>query len=55
MEIETTKDLKDYSARVNRLVDEFESHIHAHLNEKYIESTKWSDKYFFHSVLLCDK
>ncbi|SEC10630.1 DUF1003 domain-containing protein [Paenibacillus sp. GP183] len=45
MEIETTEDLKDYSARVNQLVDEFESHIHAHLNEEYMKSTKWSDKF----------
>jgi uncharacterized membrane protein len=45
MEIETTKDLKDYSIRVNRLVDEFDTHIHKHINEEYIKSTKWSDKF----------
>lgn len=38
------KEVKDYGNRINRLVDEFESHIHSHLNEEYIKSTKWSDK-----------
>ncbi|WP_079413722.1 DUF1003 domain-containing protein [Paenibacillus ferrarius] len=37
-------DLNEYGARVNRLVDEFESHIHQQLNEEYARSTKWSDK-----------
>ncbi|MFC5449184.1 DUF1003 domain-containing protein [Paenibacillus aestuarii] len=44
MGLETTKELKDYGVRVNRLVDEFENQIHAHLNEEYVKSTKWSDK-----------
>ncbi|WP_420850886.1 DUF1003 domain-containing protein [Paenibacillus aceris] len=42
--IEIKQDLNDYGSRVNRLVDEFENHIHAQLNENYIKSTKWSDK-----------
>jgi hypothetical protein len=39
------EEVKDYGTRINRLVDEFESHIHSHLNEEYIKSTKWSDKF----------
>jgi len=35
---------KDYELRINRLVEEFESHIRSHLNEEYVRSTKWSDK-----------
>ncbi|SDO29584.1 Uncharacterized membrane protein [Paenibacillus sp. yr247] len=38
------KELSDYGSRMNRLVDEFESQIHKQLNEKYAQSTKWSDK-----------
>jgi hypothetical protein len=45
MENENTNDLKDYGKRINQLVDEFESQIHAHLNEEYMKSTKWSDKF----------
>lgn len=37
-------ELNSYSKRLNRLVDEFESQIHSHINEEYIKSTKWSDK-----------
>jgi uncharacterized membrane protein len=39
------KDLKDYNERVSVLVKEFESRIHTHLNEEYLKSTKWSDKF----------
>jgi uncharacterized membrane protein len=45
MKIDTAKDLKDYNARVNRLVDEFDIHIHKHINEEYNKSTKWPDKF----------
>jgi uncharacterized membrane protein len=44
MENDIKKELKDYGLRVNQLVDEFETHIHAHLNEEYEQSTKWPDK-----------
>jgi len=37
-------ELKNYSKRLNKLVDEFESQIHSHINEEYVKSTKWSDK-----------
>ncbi|MCM3268616.1 DUF1003 domain-containing protein [Paenibacillus elgii] len=37
-------ELNSYSKRLNRLVDEFESQIHSHINEEYVKSTKWSDK-----------
>lgn len=36
---------KDYENRINRLVDDFESHVLTHLNEEYMRSTKWSDKF----------
>jgi len=39
-----SKNIKDYDKRINVLVDEFESHIHAHINEEYTKSTKWADK-----------
>ncbi|MGO4274949.1 hypothetical protein AB4Z22_34825 [Paenibacillus sp. TAF58] len=44
MENENTKDLKEYAGRIQRLVDNFQSNIHEHLNEDYVKSTKWSDK-----------
>jgi uncharacterized membrane protein len=40
-----SKDLKDYNERVNVLVNEFESRIHEQLDEEYLKSTKWSDKF----------
>lgn len=39
-----SKDIKDYDKRINRLVEEFEKHIHTHINEEYVKSTKWSEK-----------
>ncbi|MEQ4485558.1 DUF1003 domain-containing protein [Cohnella silvisoli] len=45
MENDISNDLTDYNKRVNLLVAEFESRIHGHLNEEYIKSTKWSDKF----------
>lgn len=36
--------VKNYATRIERLVSEFESNIHEHLNEDYVKSTKWSDK-----------
>lgn len=44
MDEEKTQVVKDYGARVNQLVDDFESHIRAHLNEEYAKSTKWPDR-----------
>lgn len=44
MEKENTKDLKEYTGRIQRLVESFQSNIHEHLNEDYAKSTKWSDK-----------
>jgi uncharacterized membrane protein len=45
LERDTSKDLKDHNERINMLVNEFENRIHAHLNEEYLKSTKWSDKF----------
>ncbi|WP_409346187.1 DUF1003 domain-containing protein [Paenibacillus sp. MBLB4367] len=39
-----SKNIKDFDERINTLVDEFENHIHAHINEEYSKSTKWPDK-----------
>ncbi|OCT11207.1 hypothetical protein A8709_05880 [Paenibacillus pectinilyticus] len=36
--------VKSYATRIQKLVDEFESNIHEHLNEDYKRSTKWSDR-----------
>jgi uncharacterized membrane protein len=37
-------EVKSYAERIQRLVNEFESNIHEHLNEDYVKSTKWSDR-----------
>ncbi|WP_245855978.1 DUF1003 domain-containing protein [Paenibacillus rigui] len=39
-----SKHLKDYDERIKGLVEEFESHIHARIDEEYSSSTHWSDK-----------
>ncbi|KRF21373.1 DUF1003 domain-containing protein [Paenibacillus sp. Soil787] len=44
MENENTKDIKEYAGRIQRLVDNFQSNIHEHLDEDYVKSTKWSDR-----------
>jgi uncharacterized membrane protein len=36
--------VKSYAKRIQLLVDEFQSNIHEHLNEDYVNSTKWSDR-----------
>jgi uncharacterized membrane protein len=37
-------EVKSYAERIQRLVDEFQTNIHEHLNEDYIKSTRWPDK-----------
>ncbi|NOU88074.1 DUF1003 domain-containing protein [Paenibacillus sp. LMG 31460] len=44
MENENKTDIKEYAGRIQRLVDNFQSNIHEHLNEDYVKSTKWSDR-----------
>lgn len=36
--------IKDYTKRIQRIIDEYESSITKHLNEEYIRNTKWSDR-----------
>lgn len=38
------KDEKDYSQRIGRLVDEYESQIMGRLNAEYQQRTSWTDK-----------
>lgn len=44
MENKNTTDIKEYAGRIQRLVENFQSNIHEHLNEDYVKSTKWSDR-----------
>jgi uncharacterized membrane protein len=36
--------VKNYNERINQFVQEFESHVHAHINDEYRRTTKWPDK-----------
>lgn len=36
--------IKDYAARVERVVSEYEDHIAKHLDEEYVRKTSWSDR-----------
>ncbi|MCZ8513054.1 DUF1003 domain-containing protein [Paenibacillus filicis] len=36
---------KDYESRINHLVENFENQVRKHINEEYVRSTKWSDKF----------
>lgn len=36
--------IKDYTKRIQRIVNEYENSISQHLNEDYIRHTKWSDR-----------
>jgi len=41
-------EVKGYAQRIQSLIDDFESNIHEHLNENYVKSTKWPDKFADH-------
>ena len=36
--------IKDYTKRIQRIIDEYESSITKHLNKEYLRNTKWSDR-----------
>jgi uncharacterized membrane protein len=38
------KEVRNYALRIQKMVDDFQSNIHEHLNEDYVKSTKWSDR-----------
>jgi uncharacterized membrane protein len=41
---EKAVEVKSYAERIQRLVNEFQSNIHEHLDEDYVKSTNWSDR-----------
>lgn len=36
--------IKDYTTRIQRIIDQYECSITKHLNEEYLRNTKWSDR-----------